>query len=556
MAGKISLLIAVLLLPALPACRKYSVSSSLKSTSIVTDWSDLKEGHRFRISPSNELSKCYLPGSTLSLQNCGDNAYWQIKKNINTQVKVVQSLLDYRCLSAMDGGLITAPCRDDDKNQMIAYGGGGLGKASFDDKAPQPILQDVSLLIADLTPRDEDPLAKMIQIGKIENGSSVLSGKSISNEISWGYIPRINSIAVATEKGKVVGIQLRYAHGTSILMGDCSIDASGNCQVKSEEHSDRPNPYIMDDDEYIKAIGMKFSEETSTSAYTTSVRIIELVVETNKAPKKPALWVGGGDSKAKWHRLEASQNYMIAGLNAARSAGSLIGLGMIMVDLDAYKAHNSDVFGKGSSVAGAVKDGDQVMGLTFGNTRTWGGSAISPKVAVDRDWETLFKSPTFQFSSTFNASSMQGPVNLSQVRIYFDSGMPIGIMITPQKSQNNSQTEIYGVIPAQSQPQIFFEIKSGDYIKEVSWRPGDFKGKNITGPFLTSLKFELASGASHEYTTPSQENIPWKVGLYKEGYAIVGLFGTASDAKYPFAFGARGIFNLGAWFAKVSDLPE
>lgn len=64
---------------------------------------------------------------------------------------------------------------------------------------------------------------------------------------------------------------------------------------------------------------------------------------------------------------------------------------------------------------------------------------------------------------------------------------------------------------------------------------------------LTALKFDLASGASYEYTTPSQEGVPWQVAFYKEGYAIVGFFGVVTDSNpATFYFKARGVFNLGA----------
>lgn len=81
-------------------CRpKPTDSSEVLATSNPIEWASLKPGQKFRISPSGQLSKCYLAGKTISLNQCGDGDYWQVRKQSNDQVKMIQSLIDFQCLA-------------------------------------------------------------------------------------------------------------------------------------------------------------------------------------------------------------------------------------------------------------------------------------------------------------------------------------------------------------------------------------------------------------------------------------------------------------------------
>jgi hypothetical protein len=90
--------------------QQFAALSVTKSIS----WEQLKVGQRFRMSPPNETSKCYLPGENgLSTGNCGDQEYWVVTKAHNPYIKQIKSFINHKCLEFADGNLKVAICNTD-----------------------------------------------------------------------------------------------------------------------------------------------------------------------------------------------------------------------------------------------------------------------------------------------------------------------------------------------------------------------------------------------------------------------------------------------------------
>ena len=316
------------------ACKmKESQASDLEGAKKTVSWEELKPGQKFRMSPADQSSKCYLPsGNGLALGNCGDQEYWVVVRAVNPYIKQVKSQIDNKCLQFVDKSLRAVECTDDakpsDKNswgddffsplqhQYLSVSSDRLvpayrrvcnvvgsrmrtgGKCSV---VAEPTLfegysDSVTFSIGSESPSPDD---KLIYRSKVIQARDERHTGSFASEIRWGHIPRIKSILVATQgepyanknNAWITGIQIHYASGEKFLIGNCALDQSGNCVVENSDHPKYPNPIAFDTDEYITSVGMKFGPGSIRAdrmilEHAKDTRLIEFIIKTNKNGKK------------------------------------------------------------------------------------------------------------------------------------------------------------------------------------------------------------------------------------------------------------------------------
>ncbi len=394
-----------------------------------SSWDQLKVGQKFRMSPPDQLSKCYLPGQDgLTLGNCGDQEYWIVTRAENPFIKQVKSMIDSKCLEFVGGKLKASDCTadanqppnrswdDEDlsplQKQYLTFQGsslvpafrrdcssvtgsrmrtGGKCKVITDSSNPAGRSDPVEFTVAETS---SSPGSQLIFRSDVKRAKDEPHTGTYASEIRWGHLPRIKAIFVATQgepfanqaDSWITGIQIHYASGEKFLIGNCKLDTSGNCNVSNSDHPQHANPIYLSQDEYLTAVGMKFGQGAMRSdrrnlPHGLDTRLVELMLKTNKTGHNVKLWKGRGETSTPWQWLSSDTGRMIAGFFGSKAeiswqsqgVSTLIhSMGVIYATLDAYRAHNPDAFapvpnGRKSIEALAVKDGSTLMGLSHEN---------------------------------------------------------------------------------------------------------------------------------------------------------------------------------------------
>ena len=584
-------------------------------------WDQLKVGQKFRMNPPDQMSKCYLPKERgLTLGNCGDQEYWIVIKAYNPYIKQVKSLINNKCLAFDGGNLIAADCTNDfkqppsnswgDENlsplhkQYLSVQGNSLVPAFFRDCSSVTGSRMRSggkcTVVANSSKRAgrSDPVALSVDDGygsadsRLIDRSKIIRAKdepfsgSFASEIKWGHIPRITAIYVATNDAHqgatsnryISGIQILHADGSKQLFGSCAKDERDICKVNSTDHPGYPNPKLLNKDEYITDIGMKFGEGNHKDG---STKLIEVMIKTNKHSQKNMLWKGLGDGKSNWQWLSSEKNTIIAGFfgtfhNPGYFPHHMIrSMGVIYANVQAYRAHHPEIFQSPQSrkiPALAEKDGRNLIGATQGNS-TFNSRPILASAPVktmdeslhkaERAFEQVFQDPAYQFSSTFYASAMGNSASTSSLRMYFKDSILAAIVVHPNGVGGVIQPEVYGTIPEGQSPDLYLELGAHEYISRINWQvfknppwgePGH-RSVSIQGPLIYGIQVITNKGRSAIHSS-FVESRPWQYAMGKDGYAIVGFHGSISDGEAAENLRLGGIINLGAWLVKESELPN
>ena len=631
-------------------------ASAPEGTSEQADWVGLDVGKQVRMSPVNQASQCYLPGATLSLANCGDQAYWKVRATIGAQARTFQSTVSGDCMRIDGNGQLgTTPCRSqpelayctatgahgapaqscqdakrqyeqdlaDYQSQVLTYVDSRLQPAFTERCVKQAPHQGGVICTKGIGygsttvasdpvnffvggPMDE-PSGSLLFKSGLRSGGADLGTTTFAPEIRWGHVPRITAIYVATESNLrgmygdgearpeawITGIQLHYAGGEKFLIGTCNKNRAGDCLVDRSGHPDHPNPMVLAADEYLTAVGMKFGaygdhRGTRDLPHGKESRLVELMLKTNKFPAKSALWKGTGSADVSWQWLTASKSEMIAGfygretlLSDENMANLIQAMGVFIVDIDAYKAHNPDVFfgtAKTKVNAISIKDAAHMIGMTDANRDSDSRGGDKPEgyfdTGVNAAYRRAFTLPDYRFSSTFYGDSMGHANKAAVIRAYFDVDQLTAVVVYPSSPGGNLQAEVYGTIPPQQSPNILLVLAPGEYLTQVNWRsagPNPNRQKQVTvmsgytttwikipealrGPRIVGLQLVTSRGRVAEYATNTSQ--PWSFGFGAKGYAIVGFHGISIGSALKDELNFNGILNMGGWLVLQSALPK
>ena len=578
--------VMVLMLLSLDACRGLRDSSSLDDADQLSEWvllgndSMLGEGHRFRMSPVDEPSKCLLPGRKgLVSQPCGTAGIWHVKKIIDadagSHVKVIQSLHDYSCAAYKKYGdryiVVSASCDESNKDQWLILQNSRLNKASFDGHA-NTLPGNIPAINIYVAPRTADQAAEVWRDYIIEGNmhfpkaGDKTEGSERSN-IYWGRVPALKSFGVAFhEKVALTGIQMNFANGSSDIFGSCKLASSG-CELNNKDHPEYANPYIFQAKEYISKIQVKFSIPTREikTTYLTEIQVFVKNGETEKL----ALWKGKADSSVPWKsidmavgsdevepRLSKIPDRVIAGLliNTGRLGHSdyVGGIGGIFVERKAYEAHNPEQFAPPGSddqtSPEIVEGGSDVIGITLANTRI--------TAMPDKRVEDLFTNQSYKFSSAFFNNSMIGPQAIGLIRLCGDEKLD-GIFVRPRTVSGDLPAESYG--QTNCPKPALLELAADEYITSIWWKPWPKASTTLKGPAIGSLSVNTNKGDGRVWFEGSglKGEGQWIKGFGRDGYAIIGFHGVANvegTPNYVKYFRVNGIINLGPWYGKISSL--
>ncbi len=570
----------------LDACRSLRDSSSLDDADTLSDWvllgndALLGEGHRFRMSPVDEPSKCLLPGRKgLVSQPCGTAGIWHVKKVIDvdpgSHIKVIQSLHDYSCAGYKRYGssfiIVSTSCDETSKDQWLILQNSHLNKASLDGKANQvpTNLPAINIYVA---PRTEAQAAESWRDYIIEGNlhfpqAGDKTEASERSNIYWGRVPALKSIGIAFhEKIALTSIQLNYRNGSSDIFGSCKLGSEG-CELNNKDHPEYTNPYVLQDQEYISKIQVKFSRPTREikTTYLTEIQIFVKSGETEKL----ALWKGKADDSVPWKSIDTSlgsdeieprlvkiKQRVIAGLliNTGRLGRSdyIGGIGGIFVERKAYEAHNPEQFAPAGSVDQTnpeiVEGGSDVIGITL-------ATADLPN-KPDKRIEDLFTNQSFKFSSAFFNNSMVGPQAIGLIRLCGDKKLD-GIFVRPRTESSELPAESYGQTNC-ANPALL-ELAPDEYITSIWWKPLTVTSALLRGPAIGSLSVNTNKGDGRVWFegTALKGGGQWIKGFGRDGYAIIGFHGIANNegsSNYVSTFRLSGIVNLGPWYGKISSV--
>lgn len=341
-------------LASVSSCKSVDTSGAdLDAATKVIPWRDIKVGQAFRMHLPSRPSACYIPGTPLTLGNCGDLSYWRVKgQGQDGYYKTLQSVINGDCLTYnFKNEWFLAGCSDLGENQLVKYDGGRLVPALAQKSVPYGGGQDGPAIVTKEVDNDSarnkqdvisDPIAftvsdsgkdeKHIFLGGVKKARGE-QGRGFVSEVNFGNVKRIVAIYVATVKKNlhsprdnswISGIQVHYENGTKTLFGVCDLDSAGNCIVNNADRPKYPNPLRFDKDEYVTSLGMKFAQGDRThpacrNDQVDSTRLVELMVKTNKTEGKSAsgqkmiLWKGLGDGAAPWQWLTSKPGHVIVG---------------------------------------------------------------------------------------------------------------------------------------------------------------------------------------------------------------------------------------------------
>lgn len=325
--------------------------------------------HSFRMSPTNQPSRCYLAGETgLRLQICGSLSSWRVRKDLSSRfgsqdaIKQIQSLDSIYSTSRpeISSGFciaieekpgherpiaFTKPCDEEDPSQWLTLSGSSL--ARFD-----PVKQElkiasnllgIDIFLSYYEKGDEEAsdlssyIAHQVAEGPIigissdavdSSGSNQAEHKRISSERSavyWGNFPIISEISIApSPSGHAIGaLIIGYRSGEQEILGACKSE-NGSCDQSLINPAHR---YRLKSGEYLTDLGVELSEDktrvsrlvfsaTDTSTPSKSREVLSVFESSERRqPEGKLLWISGAhlDTHPAFSKIQALKDRVLAG---------------------------------------------------------------------------------------------------------------------------------------------------------------------------------------------------------------------------------------------------